>query len=145
MKWLAIGAGIGVGIALVVAGTFLYFDRVANPRVAREIAEDPDGERARKVMLLTLPSGRRVPVNYLREGDRVYAGADGRWWKELLGDGHRVTVLLRGETLVGTARAVRDDPEHTKDVFSRLRPTAVPGFGTLVEIRLDAGEPAAGG
>ena len=33
--------------------------------------------------------------------------------------------------------AITDDPEYTKDIFSRLRPTALPGFGTLVEIRFD--------
>ena len=114
----------------------LSFDQVGNPVVVRELLEDPNGERAKKVMLLTLPSGRRVPVNYLREGDRVYAGAEGRWWKELEGPGGSVSLLIRGETLTGTARAVLDDPVHTKDVFSRLRPTALPGFGILVEVKL---------
>lgn len=125
-------------LSLAVAGCFVYFEHVANPRAIRELTDDPDGERARKVMLLTLPSGRRIPVNYLREGDRVYAGADGRWWKELVGAGVPVTIFVRGETLTGTARAITDDADYTKDVFSRLRPTALPGFGTLVEIRLTA-------
>ena len=40
---------------------------------------------ARKVMLITLPSGRTLPVNYLRDGDTVYAGADGRWWRDVFG------------------------------------------------------------
>ena len=53
-------------------------DRFVNPGVAEELRAEPDGDRAQKVMLLTLPSGREIPVNYLREGDRVYAGADGR-------------------------------------------------------------------
>jgi hypothetical protein len=136
-----------VGIVLVLlllgtAGVWLYFSSVANPRVEREIIAEPDGERARKVMLLTLPSGRRLPVNYLREDDRVYAAADGTWWKELVGEGSSVTLVVRGETLTGTARAVRDDPDYTADVFSRLRPNAIEGFGTLIEVRLDrAGSP----
>ena len=37
----------------------------------------PQGERAKKVMLSTLPSGCTIPVNYLREADGVYAGSDG--------------------------------------------------------------------
>jgi hypothetical protein len=134
---------VGVVLSLLVlamVGIWFYYDSVANPRVVRELMAEPDGERAQKVMLLTLPSGRRLPVNYLREGDRVYAAADGTWWKELVGDGVPVTVLVRGESLTGRARAVRDDPEYTADVFSRLRPNAIKGFGTLVEVRLAAGD-----
>jgi hypothetical protein len=132
---------VGVVLSLLVlamVGIWFYYDSVANPRVVRELMAEPDGERAQRVMLLTLPSGRRLPVNYLREGDRVYAAADGTWWKELVGDGVPVTVLVRGESLRGIARAVRDDPEYTADVFSRLRPNAIKGFGTLVEVRLAA-------
>jgi hypothetical protein len=88
-------------------------------------------------MLITLPSGRRIPVNYFREADMVYAGADGGWWKELVGDGVRVTLLVRGETLRGTARSILDDTDYTARVFKKLRPNAIEGFGTLVEIRLD--------
>ena len=129
--------GIGVVVlALLALGAWLYGERVANPRVIRELLEDPDGERARKVMLLTLPSGRRIPVNYWREGDRVYAGADGRWWRELVG-GAPVTVVVRGAELRGQARAVTDDPDYTKRIFAELRPNALPGFGTLIEIQLD--------
>ena len=134
-------AGIGIAaLALLAFGAWLYGDRVANPRVMRELLEDPDGERARKVMLLTLPSGRRIPVNYWREGDRVFAGADGRWWRELVG-GAPVTVVVRGAELRGQGRAVTDDPDYTKRIFAELRPNALPGFGTLVEIQLE-GAPA---
>jgi hypothetical protein len=128
-------------LALALPIGFVVQSRLSNPRVERELLADPEGARARKVMLLTLPSGRRLPVNYLREGGRVYAGADGRWWKELEGGPFDVTVWIRGETLAGRARAVRDDPAYTRDVFSRLRPKALPGFGTLVEIRLDPADP----
>ena len=55
-------AALACAVALVL-GSSLYFARVANPRVERELIGDPDGERAQKVMLLTLPSGRRIPVN----------------------------------------------------------------------------------
>ena len=33
----------------------LYMVQVVNPRVVRELTQHPDGERAQKVMLLTLP------------------------------------------------------------------------------------------
>jgi hypothetical protein len=129
-----------VVLALIPLGGFIYYDFFANPRVERELIENPDGDRAKKVMLLTLPSGRRIPVNYWRDGDKVYAGADGRWWKELVGEGHVVTVLVRGETLEGVARAVLDDPEYTKRVFASLRPNAIEGFGNLIEIRVGGEE-----
>jgi hypothetical protein len=124
-------------LALVLPVGFLYYEYFANPRIVRELMDEPDGERAKRVMLITLPSGRRLPVNYLREDDRVYAGADGTWWKELEGEGFPVSVLVRGETLNGVARAVRDDRAYTESVFARLRPNAVKGFGTLIEVRLE--------
>jgi hypothetical protein len=123
-------------LVLGIVGYFLFVVLIGNPWVERELIEHPDGERARRAMLLTLPSGRRIPVDYLREGDRVFVGADGRWWKELVGDGFPVTLLIRGETLQGSARAVLDDPAHTRDIFERLRPNALEGFGTLVEVQL---------
>ena len=108
-----------------------------NPRVIRELREDPKGERAQKVMLLTLPSGKALPVNYLRDGATVYAAADFPWWRELRGEGGRGSVLIRGETLHGQIRVVEDDPELRESVFARLRPTAPRWMGTLVVIELD--------
>ena len=141
MTWVVriVAIVAAAGVLFVLAGV-AWYSWIANPRVARELAEEPDGDRARKVMLIRLPSGRELPVNYLREGDVVYAGADGRWWKELEGEGFDVEVLIRGERLRGRGRAVLDDPDHRTDVFSRLRPNALPGFGTLVEIRLASPE-----
>ena len=136
-----IAAAIAALLALLVLGVWLYFGQFANPRTIRELIEQPDGERAQKVMLLTLPSRRVIPVNYLREGEMVYAGSDGGWWRELAGSGQPVVLFIRGETLIGTGRAVRDDPDYTAEVFSRLRPNALEGFGTLVEFRV--GGPAA--
>ncbi len=124
---------------VLVAGYAVYMVRIANPAIERELHEDPDGERARKVMLITLPSGRTLPVNYLREGDTVYAAADGRWWHQLSGEGAPVELLVRGKRLVGQARAIEDDPQHRSTVFDRLRPTAPKLFGTLVQIDLVPG------
>ncbi len=131
-------ASVTFGAVVVLAtGYWIYVEGFANPRVVRELTENPAGERARRVMLLTLPGGRRIPVNYLREGGVVYAAADGSWWKQLVGVGFPVTLLVRGETLAGTARAVLDDPGYSLRVFKKLRPNAIEGFGTLIEIRLD--------
>lgn len=129
-------AVVGVLMVLVV-GYLVYAINIANPRVERELIENPHGERAARVMLLTLPGGRRIPVNYYREDGMVYAGADGPWWKDLTNNGGPVTVLIRGETLQGHGRAIEDDPAYTERVFAKLRPNAVKGFGILVEIKLN--------
>ena len=134
MKWLA----IAVGVLLVLAvGYGVYMTQVANPRVVRELREDPQGERAKKVMLLTLPSGKAIPVNNLRDQDTVYAAADGPWWRELREGGGRGSVLIQGETLRGQMRAELDDRELRDSVFERLRPTAPRFLGTMIVIELD--------
>ena len=121
-------------VAVLVVGFValrVFFSLVTNPRVIAEVAANPQGERAGIVMVLTLPDGRALPVNYRREGNRVYAGADGRWWRSLRAGNAPVTVLIRGETLMGHARVLFDDPEFKADVFSRLRPTVprwLPGW-----------------
>jgi hypothetical protein len=134
MKWLAIA--LAGGAALLVGSACVY-TWWTNARVIRELREEPQGERAQRVMLLTLPSGKAIPVNYLRDGDTVYAAADFPWWRELRGDGGRGSVLIRGETLHGHIRAVVDDPALRESVFARLRPTAPRWLGTLVVIELD--------
>ena len=134
MKWLVLM--LTCGVVLLVGGACVY-SWWTNPRVIRELREDPQGERAQKVMLLTLPSGKAIPVNYLRDGGTVYAAADFPWWRELRGDGGRGSVLIRGETLHGHIRAVEDDPELRTSVFDRLRPSAPRWAGTLVVIELD--------
>jgi len=127
-------------LVILAGGVGFYFDQIANRRVTRELIENPDGERAQIAMLLTLPSGRRIPVNYLREDGMVYAAADGTWWRELVGEGFPVTLVVRGETLAGLGRAVLNDPAYTQRIFARLRPNAIEGFGMLVEIRLQSPE-----
>ena len=132
--------------AVLLCVAFVLLTQLANRSVTRELRDLPQGERATKVMLLTLPSGRTIPVNYLREADVVYAGSDGRWWRELRGDGAPVALEVRGEALRGHARAIENDSARTQDVFARLRPTApswLPDWlnGVLVEIRLDARSP----
>jgi hypothetical protein len=138
MRWVAIALGVAGVVVAVIA---VYATTVGNSRVVAELESVPRGSQAQKVMLLTLPDGRSLPVNYLREGNMVYAGSDGPWWRLLRGAGADVTLLVMGEQLRGHATAVEDDPSRTRDVFSRLRPT-VPGWlpdwlnGVLVEIEL---------
>jgi hypothetical protein len=133
MKWAALAV---VVVAVLLLGGVVIYPWVNNPRVIRELRENPDGARAHKVMLLTLPSGKALPVNYLRDGDTVYAAADFPWWRELREGGGPGSVLIRGETLPGHVRAERDDPALRASVFERLRPTAPSWAGTLVVIEL---------
>ena len=143
MKWLRVSLAV---LTALLGGFALYGHFIANPRVAEEIRSNPDGQRARETMLLTLPSGRELPVNYLREGDLVFVGADGPWWRDVR-DGGRVAMLIRGRGLRGDATVILDDPAYTRDVFARLRPTApswLPDWlnGKLIEIEvIDAGAP----
>ena len=134
MRWLVVGLA---AVLVLGVGYAIYMVQVANPRVVRELREDPQGERAKKVMLLTLPSGKALPVNYLRDGDTVYAAADFPWWRDIPEGGGPGSVLIRGETLRGRVRVVRDDPELRDAVFERLRPTAPRIFGTMIVIELD--------
>ena len=120
LKWPLIILGI---LAAALLALRAYSLLVGNPRVVAELRNDPQGERAGIVMLLELPDGRALPVNYRRESDQVFAGADGRWWRPLRDGNAPVTMLIRGETLTGKARVVLDDPAYKKDVFDRLRPT----------------------
>ena len=116
----------GIVVAVLVLGLLalrVLYGVIANPRVIEEITANPSGERAGIVMALTLPDGRTLPVNYRREHNNVYAGADGRWWRTLRDGDAPVTMLIRGETLTGRAHVVFDDPAFKADVFSRLRPT----------------------
>ena len=123
MKWVLIVIAAVVGLLILFyLGGLAYYALVVNDRVTQEVTESPDGERANIVMLLTFPDGRQLPVNYLREGNQVFAGADGRWWRAFREGNVPVKVLIKGEELTGRAKTVLDDPEYTRQVFQRLRP-----------------------
>ena len=85
MRKFKVLAIVIVVLTSLVCGYLYYSMAVINPRVAKEISSNPDGERAGIVGLFTLPSGRKLPANYLREGNKVFVGVDGRWWRELTG------------------------------------------------------------
>ena len=118
-QWLVLIPAL-FGLALI--GLLAYALLVGNPRVARELENDPQGEQAGIVMLLALPNGRVLPVNYRREGRQVFIGADGPWWRAIRGGNAPVTATIRGEKLTGRARVVLDDPDYKRSVFERLRP-----------------------
>ena len=144
LKWTLIG--LAVLVLLVLSYRVVRLEDV-NQQVAQEIIANPDGERARRAMLLYLPDGRMYPVNYLREDNRVYMGIDGLWWREFRGDGAPVRMFIRGLEFSGHGRVVLDDPTYVEDVFSRLRPTVpewLPDWlnGKLVVITLTEGRPS---
>ena len=125
MKWLLIAPLLIVLLLLALwFGVRAYFALVGNQYVAQELRDHPDGERAGIVMLLTLPSGEVFPVNYLQEGQQIFVGADGGWWKLFRDTAGPVKVFVKGQEFSGLARTVLDDPEYTRQVFGRLRPSA---------------------
>ena len=93
-----------------------------NQRVERELRANPEGSTARRVMMVSLPDGRSLPVNYLREDELVFIGVDGFWWRQFTGEGQAVEMFIRGELVNGHAKAVLDRPAYVSEIFKRLRP-----------------------
>lgn len=114
-----------------------------NARDVAEIQTNPQGERAARTMVITLADGRIYPVNYLREGNLVFMGIDGRWWRVFVDGDPSAQMLIQGQRLSGRARVVLDDQAYVDEIFARLRPKApswLPAWlnGKLVVITLDA-------
>jgi len=140
MKWMMVLLGV---LAVVFIAFSSYWTLIKNPQIVRELQDDPQGTRAGIVMLLTFPDGKRLPVNYLRESDTVYVGADGPWWRAFRDKGAPVSLEIRGQQLSGHAVAILDDKARVDDVFSRLRPTVpqwLPDWmnGKLIVISLES-------
>ena len=136
-KWV-----VGLILVLCLGGLALKWRGAhVNAAVAETLRLEPQSARAARTMLITLADEREFPVNYLRDGDLVFMGIDGRWWRAFQNAGQPVTMLIQGETLTGHARVILDDPALVEAVFARLRPT-VPEWlpdalnGKLVAIRL---------
>ena len=139
VKWLVLLPAL---FGLVFVGLLSYALLIGNPRVMRELENDPKGKQAGIVMLLGLPNGRALPVNYRREGSQVFVGADGPWWRAVRDGNAPVTATIRGKKLTGRARVVLDDPDYKRSVFERLRPNVpqwLPAWldAHLVVIELD--------
>jgi len=136
---------VAAGLAALPILFILHTRLVQNPRVVGELARAPQGDRAERVLVLDLPSGKTIPVNYWidpaeTERSIVYVASDFFWWRELRGAGQRVALVLRGRRQTGHARAIEDDPVRRNRVHAGLRPTAPKWFGVLIEIVLDRDE-----
>ena len=139
LRWMLILLAV---LLVLAAGYRVATMDARNAAVAEDIRMNPDGDRAQRSMLIWLADGRMYPVNYLREGNLVFMGIDGLWWRAFREPGQAVTMLIRGEELHGHALVNLHDPAYKADVFSRLRPTVpkwLPDFlnGKLVVITLD--------
>ncbi len=102
------------------------------------------------VMLLTLKKRdssemKTFPVDYLREGNRVYIGSDSDWWKHLEG-GAAVSLLIQGTEVTGWATPIIDDPERSSAGFRKLRPWTYKRAewtgAVFVEVTIQAGDAA---
>ena len=112
-KWIAVILGL---LALSPSLVGVVFSVIVNPIVSKELRNNPNGKEAREAMLLTF-EGRTLPVNYLKEGNNVYIGVDGRWWRAFAGGRVAVSMLIAGEPCKGFAELAADDPAFIKDVF----------------------------
>lgn len=134
-KWI----GLTLSVAFTAYIAFMLL--VMNPMVLTEIKTKPTSEMAGEALVLKFASGKEIPVNYLKEGNKVFVGADGPWWREFKDGPTPVSIIIKSESFNGLAVVVQDDPEYTEEVFLRLRPTApewLPDWlqGKLVVIEL---------
>ena len=114
--------GVLLFVFVVILTINLVPSETTNQRVERELRADPRGSTARRVMMVSLPDGRSLPVNYLREDELVFIGVDGFWWRQFTGEGQAVEMFIRGELVNGHAKAVLDRPDYVSEIFKRLRP-----------------------
>jgi hypothetical protein len=126
MKWIGLGL---VCLIVLIAGFSYYNNTIVNPRVLNTIQNDPEGERAGIVMVLQFENGKIIPVNYLREDNLVFVGADGPWWREFpttreTGLGAPVRLTIRGKNYQGLAKTELDNQAYVDEIFARLRPKA---------------------
>lgn len=91
-----------------------------NRSVIDELTSSPQGDRAQRLLLLTLSDGREIPLRYLQLQQDVYVGAGGRWWRQFQTP-VQTHMLLRGQRVLVTASAVLDDAALHRRVFGELR------------------------
>ena len=97
LKWVAIILGL---LALSPSLVGVIFSLVVNTIVSAELRNNPNGKEAREAMLLTF-EGRTLPVNYLKEGNTVFLGVDGRWWRAFAGRSVPVSMIMGGQVYAG--------------------------------------------
>ena len=132
MKKLKIFGFIAGSLLVLAVGFALYQTYVTNPGIVQELQDNPQGKTAGRVMLVQLPSGKMLPVNYLFKHDKYWAGADGRWWRELRKPGADLSIIVRGETIKVHSIAIEDDLQLTDEIFTELRPTAPRWVGAIL-------------
>ena len=113
-------------IVISVLAGIAAFITVYNPVVSTILQSDQHTLLSGRTMLITMENRetsqmKTFPVNYLREGDTVYMGADFSWWKHLEG-GAEVRMLIQGTEFVGWATPILDDPARSSAGFQKLRP-----------------------
>ena len=106
LKWILIILSL---LALSPSLAGVVFSLIVNPIVSSELRNNPNGEEAREAMLLTFED-RTLPVNYLKEGNKVYIGVDGRWWRAFAGKGIPVSMLIIGETYKASVNSLQMIP-----------------------------------
>ncbi|MCG8414916.1 MAG: hypothetical protein MI746_11920 [Pseudomonadales bacterium] len=126
---------ITIALLIVISVAAYFFANSYNAGVIEELRTQPEGNRAMRVMAITFPDGHTLPVNYLREGNIVFAGSDFNWWRSISPEGSRVNLLIKGEMLSGTATVAQDE-DYTYEVFERLRPDAPTWASKLVGAKL---------
>lgn len=114
---------IGLAVLVVIALVVMI---VANPIVSAILRSERHALLSDGIMLITMKKRdsselKTFPVDYLREADTVYVGADSSWWEPLEG-GAEVRMLIQGAELVGWATPILDDPERITAGFKKLRP-----------------------
>ena len=129
---MTIIAVFAAALAILVLGYALYQTYIVNPGIINELRDNPHGETAARVMLINLPSGKMLPVNYVHAREKYWAGADGSWWRELREPGLNLSIVVRGETIKVRGIAIEDNRQLTREIFSELRPTAPEWVGAIL-------------
>ncbi|ETW94907.1 MAG: hypothetical protein ETSY1_32805 [Candidatus Entotheonella factor] len=134
---LLISLAVLVGLAVIVV-------IVANPIVSAILRSEQHTLLSDGIMLITMKKRgtselKTFPVDYLRNSDTVYVGADSGWWKDLEG-GAEVRMLIQGREWVGWAMPILNDPDRSAAGFKTLRPStykrALRTGAVFIEIQL---------
>ena len=90
-----------------------------NPSIVSELQSTPITPRAERLLVLALPD-RELPLRYLQQGDCLYLGAGGTWWRQLQTP-LSVQVWLRGHPQTAIAQAFPGASAVRKPVMRQLR------------------------
>ena len=137
-----------VKIASILAGVIVLVIVVANPIVSAILRSEHHRFMSDRIMLISMKKQgtseeTTFPVNYLRERNIVYIGADFSWWEHLKG-GAEVDMLIAGTEYTGWATPILDDPDRTSAGFKKLRPStyqrALATGAVFIEVQIQDGQ-----